>query len=494
MSLEIALEPRFRAPFLRPHRRSKRSASFHGRLAAAGAHRGLLPRATLRPPSATVGRRLAFSTPSAAGCDSISPTRSANDVLFDAAADVRLEQPADHPTAGARGSTSSPSSTRRTGKINQFTGSTTRPSCSPIPLEACTSYRWQVHANMVNGPASDQITANSPGTFVIRPRNARPSRSSIRIFQTRSAAALQPNTCFWFDLAHRANVSSSTIYDLRGRDVRTIVPGPLGDGSFRSAPTAAQNSDTQTRMRYAARSGTGATTPGASCRRASTSPCFDADGLALAQSRSCSRVRDVRFTDARHRNDLAVGGAELRRLSARDARPPSAHRLRQRHHAPAGRAAARSGRRSRTSRSRIFTSTITATCRRSIFAWKYGFLPPRSRARRDHRTGGNGGRCSSDWPRRTASGSRRPDFRSRFARSRRRRAFELPGGVRLACHPVPHTPESVAYSMERGGRRIVYTGDTGPSERARRVGAGVRSARLRMFAADRDEHSGAPDP
>jgi hypothetical protein len=35
---------------------------------------------------------------------------------------------------------------------------------------------------------------------------------------------LQPNTCFWFDLAHRATVSLN-IYDLRGRHVRTIVPG-----------------------------------------------------------------------------------------------------------------------------------------------------------------------------------------------------------------------------------------------------------------------------
>lgn len=41
--------------------------------------------------------------------------------------------------------------------------------------------------------------------------------------------------------------------------------------------------------------------------------------------------------------------------------------------------------------------------------------------------------------------------------------LELPGAVALTCHPVPHTPESVAYSMERGGRRIVFTGDTGPS-------------------------------
>jgi ribonuclease BN (tRNA processing enzyme) len=34
-------------------------------------------------------------------------------------------------------------------------------------------------------------------------------------------------------------------------------------------------------------------------------------------------------------------------------------------------------------------------------------------------------------------------------------------GVTLRSRKVPHTDESVAYSVERGGRRIVYTGDTG---------------------------------
>ncbi len=41
---------------------------------------------------------------------------------------------------------------------------------------------------------------------------------------------------------------------------------------------------------------------------------------------------------------------------------------------------------------------------------------------------------------------------------------ELGDGVRLAARKVPHTPESVAYSVERGGRRIVYTGDTGADD------------------------------
>jgi len=36
--------------------------------------------------------------------------------------------------------------------------------------------------------------------------------------------------------------------------------------------------------------------------------------------------------------------------------------------------------------------------------------------------------------------------------------------VRVSAYKVPHTPESVAYSIERGSRRIVYTGDTGWDE------------------------------
>jgi len=36
--------------------------------------------------------------------------------------------------------------------------------------------------------------------------------------------------------------------------------------------------------------------------------------------------------------------------------------------------------------------------------------------------------------------------------------------VTLRCVKVPHTDESMAYSVERHGRRIVYTGDTGPDD------------------------------
>jgi ribonuclease BN (tRNA processing enzyme) len=37
------------------------------------------------------------------------------------------------------------------------------------------------------------------------------------------------------------------------------------------------------------------------------------------------------------------------------------------------------------------------------------------------------------------------------------------GGLALSAFKVPHTAESVAYSITRGGRRVVYTGDTGVS-------------------------------
>lgn len=42
--------------------------------------------------------------------------------------------------------------------------------------------------------------------------------------------------------------------------------------------------------------------------------------------------------------------------------------------------------------------------------------------------------------------------------------WSLPGNVQVSTHRVPHTPESVAYSIAEGSKRIVYTGDTGVSE------------------------------
>jgi hypothetical protein len=109
------------------------------------------------------------------------------------------------------------------------------------PLEACTSYRWSVHARMVNGPPSDQVTVNSPGTFVIQTAECPTATFFYQNFPNPFGHGLQPNTCFWFDLAHRARVSL-TIYDLRGRRVKVIVPGilaaQLDSGAYgRQSPT-----------------------------------------------------------------------------------------------------------------------------------------------------------------------------------------------------------------------------------------------------------------
>ena len=98
-----------------------------------------------------------------------------------------------------------------------------------------------------------------------------------------------------------------------------------------------------------------------------------------------------------------------------------------------------------------------------IFAWKYGFLPPRSAP-----VDVIGPVGTADLFTRLAAAYGEwvtaPGFPLTIHEIGPSDTFALPGGLRLSCHPVPHTPESVAYSMERNGRRIVYTGDTGPSE------------------------------
>ena len=47
------------------------------------------------------------------------------------------------------------------------------------------------------------------------------------------------------------------------------------------------------------------------------------------------------------------------------------------------------------------------------------------------------------------------------------------GALRVEAHKVPHTEESIAYSVTHGGRRVVYTGDTGPDAAFRAWAAGA---------------------
>lgn len=50
--------------------------------------------------------------------------------------------------------------------------------------------------------------------------------------------------------------------------------------------------------------------------------------------------------------------------------------------------------------------------------------------------------------------------------------IRLPDDVALSVTPVPHTAESVAYSVVQGATRLVYTGDTGYDERVADWAAG----------------------
>ena len=96
-----------------------------------------------------------------------------------------------------------------------------------------------------------------------------------------------------------------------------------------------------------------------------------------------------------------------------------------------------------------------------VYAWRYGQLPPREQPLEIIGPPGT-----------LALVARHADA---FGRGLLAPGFPLtvrelpPGGslplgdsTTISSRKVPHTEESVAYSIERGGRRVVYTGDTGP--------------------------------
>ena len=94
-----------------------------------------------------------------------------------------------------------------------------------------------------------------------------------------------------------------------------------------------------------------------------------------------------------------------------------------------------------------------------IFAWKYGQLPARS-APVDI-VGPVGTKdllqklaaAYGDWV-------LAPGFDVRITEIQPGLPYDL-GGAKLDCTKVPHTPESVAYSITEGSQRLVYSGDTG---------------------------------
>lgn len=98
-----------------------------------------------------------------------------------------------------------------------------------------------------------------------------------------------------------------------------------------------------------------------------------------------------------------------------------------------------------------------------IFAWKYGMLPTRSAPLEIVGPAGTRDLLArltaayGDW-------LLTPGFPVIVREIAPDEAVPLGSTVRLRARKVPHTPESVAYSIERGAKRIVYTGDTGVDE------------------------------
>jgi len=95
-----------------------------------------------------------------------------------------------------------------------------------------------------------------------------------------------------------------------------------------------------------------------------------------------------------------------------------------------------------------------------VQAWRYGQLPPRSA---ELVVIGPVG--TVDLLRRMADFHgdwlRQPGFPIAVIELAPGATHDLGDGMAIGCTKVPHTDESVAYSINAGGRRIVYTGDMG---------------------------------
>ena len=239
ITLEVALEPQFRSPVF-----VGSSPSLSGTFAIDS----LLPehkvahfRARIIDRTGAV-HEIVRSFPVRSWLRLVTPTRTINDVLFTRQPTFAWSSP---------GITFPPGpwsydvtiTNVATSQIQQYHPADTA-FVPPNPLDACTSYRWSVRARATNGAARDDVTLESPGTFVIQS----PECPTATIFYQNfpnpfGRGASQPMTCFWFDLAHRSTVKLM-IYDLRLRAVKRIVPGILSavldSGAYGRQSAAAQ--------------------------------------------------------------------------------------------------------------------------------------------------------------------------------------------------------------------------------------------------------------
>lgn len=98
-----------------------------------------------------------------------------------------------------------------------------------------------------------------------------------------------------------------------------------------------------------------------------------------------------------------------------------------------------------------------------VMGWRWGQLPPRSEPVTVYGPPGTGAlieRMAGVY----GSWLLAPGFPLTVREIAADEVVHLPGGVDLQTCAVPHTAESVAYSISEGTRRLVYTGDTGVSD------------------------------
>lgn len=118
----------------------------------------------------------------------------------------------------------------------------------PQPLDACTSFSWQIVAQGSNSSGHTSALARSPGTFVLQTPDCPTATIFYQNFPNPfGGPGGAKQTCFWFDLAGpgRTRVRLA-IYDIRLHHVRQIIPGTVGDGNLKGGPYGRQPEVAQT--------------------------------------------------------------------------------------------------------------------------------------------------------------------------------------------------------------------------------------------------------
>lgn len=223
LSLDVALEPQFRAPILiRAAPEMTLSAQPDSLFPE---HVPVYFRARLINGQGQVVREELRSFVVRSWLRLVSPTRRSNDVLFTRQPQFVWSSPGITLPPGPWQYELTVIRTKDGAPEQQLKQLNDTSVVLSTPLEACTSYSWRVTARAVNGGSKDQITVASPGTFVIQTAECPTATIFYQNFPNPFGhGGMADVTCFWFDLARDADVKL-TIYDIRLRVVRSIIPG-----------------------------------------------------------------------------------------------------------------------------------------------------------------------------------------------------------------------------------------------------------------------------